>query len=149
MLHNCAFSIVHHFGKPKDGSHAGAECGIGPMYLFNGSGDMQGFFRAFIALVPTEFVDDDGQRIYSLQTDKRSIAWQDAEGHTADKTGRPYSEMWVRWSTKIWKESRCYAWEHSPCTPNMAAELKAKKAIAEKVAAQREKDAVKLATKGL
>ena len=141
----CVIIVIHHFGKPsKDSIHAGSELGFGPLMLFNGTSDMQNQFRGFIALMPTPYCDDDGQRVFALRTDKRTIPWRDKEGHQADKSGRPYKEMWVRWSPKIWSEHGLYAWEHSPLTPDMSPNLELKAAIAAKA----QKDALKSASKG-
>ena len=145
VQHGCVIIVIHHFGKPnKDSVHAGCELGLGPMYLFNGSSEIQNYFRAFIALVPTPYCDDEGQRAFALRSDKRSITWKDKDGRTVDKSGRPYKEMWIRWSPKIWSDHGCYAWEHSPLTPDMAPALELKAAIAAKA----EKDALKAASKG-
>ena len=143
--HGCVIIVIHHFGKPsKDSVHAGSELGLGPMYLFNGSSEIQNYFRAFIALVPTPYCNDEGQRAFALRTDKRTIAWKDKSGRTVDKSGRPYTEMWIRWSPTVWAEHGCYTWEHSPLTPDMAPALELKLAIAAKA----EKDALKAAAKG-
>ena len=143
--HGCVIIVIHHFVKPsKDSVHAGSELGLGPMYLFNGSSEIQNYFRAFIALVPTPYRDDDGHRVFALRTDKRTIMWNDKNGSTLDRSGRPYTEMWVRWSPKIWADHGLYAWEHSPLTPDMAPALELKAALAAKA----EKDALKAASKG-